>query len=306
MQSLITDIHAHHAPAGLSRASDPAKVLVATRYPPFEARLELMDKAGVGRQILSCTAPTYLDDPLEARAKVQTINDELSARCAENPTRFGFWASLPLPHVEESLREIERIWNRPGAVGVYMGCSCQGGSIARAAFDPIYADLECRRGTVFIHPVQNGLNAPLINEFGLTVCAGAAIEDSVAALHLIGRRIPQRFPSIHFIIPHLGGLLPMLLNRLDGQMPRDPDSEPPSVLAKRFFYDTVGWGSKAAMIAAVEAFGDSQIVPGSDYPFLLSWESYTQSFQNVRDAGLSGESVRKILFENADRLLRCC
>jgi 6-methylsalicylate decarboxylase len=302
MLPLLTDIHAHHAPGGLSRASDPTKVRVATQYPPFEARLALMDEAGVGRQVLSCTAPTYLDNPLEARTKVRLINDDLAARCAANPDRFWFWASLPLPHVEESLREIERVLHKPGAVGVFVGCSCQGGSIARSDFDPIYAALDRRRSVVFVHPVQNGLNAPLINDFGLTVCAGAAIEDSIAALHLIAKQVPQRFPSIRFVIPHLGGILPMLLDRLDGQMPRAVGAEHPSSVARRFFYDTVGWGSKAALFAATEAFGDSQIVPGSDYPFLLSWESYEQSFKNIMEAGLPERSVEKIMFDNVERL----
>ena len=302
MPPFVTDIHAHHAPGGLSRTSDPTKVRVATQYPSFEARLELMERAGVGRQVLSCTAPTYLDDPLEARATVQRINDELAARCAADPDRFWFWASLPLPHVAETLRELERVLDKPGAVGVFMGCSCQGGSIARAEFEPVYAELDRRRGVVFLHPVQNGLNAPLINDFGLTVCAGAAIEDSIAALHLISRQIPRRFPSVRFVIPHLGGFLPMLLNRLDGQMPRPAGGEPPSAVARRFFYDTVGWGSKAALMAAVEAFGDERIVPGSDYPFLLSWEDYDQSFRNIRDAGLSERSVQRILYDNIDHL----
>jgi predicted TIM-barrel fold metal-dependent hydrolase len=302
MRPFITDIHAHHAPAGLSRASDPSKVRVATVYPPFEARLALMETAGVGRQVLSCTAPTYLDDPLEARAKVQLINDELSALCAADPERFWFWASLPLPHVDESLREMERVLDRPGAAGIYLGCSCQGGSIAREEFEPIYAEMERRRGVVFLHPVQNGLNAPLINDLGLTVCAGASIEDSIAALHLVARGVPQRYPSVRFIIPHLGGVLPMLLNRLDGQMPPVPGGEPPSAVLKRLFYDTVGWGSKAGLAAAVEAFGDSQLVPGSDYPFLLAWEEYEQTFQHIREAGLPDSSVQKILFENVERL----
>jgi predicted TIM-barrel fold metal-dependent hydrolase len=163
--------------------------------------------------------------------------------------------------------------------------------------------MQRRRGVIFLHPVQNGLASPLINDFGLTVCAGASMEDSMAALHLIARQVPQRFPSIRFIVPHFGGILPMLLNRLDGQMPRAPDAEAPSEVARKFFYDTVGWGSKAALIAAVEAFGDKQIVPGSDYPILLSWESYAQTFRHISQSGLPASTIENILFNNAKSLL---
>ncbi len=93
------------------------------------------------------------------------------------------------------------------------------------------------------------------------ICAGASIEDAIAGLHLIARQIPIRYPDIRFIIPHFGGPLAMLLERLDGQMPKEGLAEPPSRTARRFFYDTVGWGSKGALIAAVASYGESQLVP---------------------------------------------
>ena len=301
--NMIVDVHAHHAPRGLGRRSDPSQVLKQPPQEPFEARIARMAEAGVGLQVLSSTTPTYQADVAEAVEKARIVNDELSARCLQDPGRFRFWASLPLPHVDEALAEMQRVLSHPGAVGIMLGCSCQGGSIAREAFDPIYAEMERRRGVIFLHPVQNGLASPLINDLGLTVCAGASMEDSVAALHLIARRVPQRFPSIRFIVPHFGGILPMLLNRLDGQMPRAPGTEAPSAVAREFFYDTVGWGSKAALFAAFEAFGDKQIVAGSDYPILLSWESYDQTFKHISQSGLPASAIENILFNNAESLL---
>ena len=35
-----------------------------------------------------------------------------------------------------------------------------------------------------------------------------------AALHLVARQVPRRFPNVRFIVPHFGGLLPTLLARL--------------------------------------------------------------------------------------------
>jgi predicted TIM-barrel fold metal-dependent hydrolase len=156
---------------------------------------------------------------------------------------------------------------------------------------------------VFIHPSQNSLNSPFIRDWGLGVCCGASMEDSLAALHLIKREIPHRYPHVRFIVPHFGGILPMLLNRLDGQMPQQGFIERPSVTARRFFYDTVGWGSKAALIAALEAFGPAQLVPGSDFPILLPWESYAQTFRHIEQAGLDPAISDQILHSNAQRLL---
>jgi predicted TIM-barrel fold metal-dependent hydrolase len=94
----------------------------------------------------------------------------------------------------------------------------------------------------------------------------------------------------------------MLLQRLDGQMPSAGLTEPPSHTARRFYYDTVGWGSRAALLAAVEAFGAEQLVPGSDYPILLPWEDYSTTFDHIRRSGLPHAQVDAILHHNARRL----
>lgn len=306
----ICDIHAHHTPPALERvlASRPKSASGArTRFsalpPPFEKRLEFMAEAGVTRQVLSIASGFYSADEAEGVSCACAVNEELSQRCAERPNSFSFWASLPLPHTDATLKEIGRAMALPGCVGVLINCFVLGRSVADEAFDCVYEELNRRRAIVFLHPSQNGLQSPLIKDWGLTVCAGASMEDAVAAMHLIRRQIPVRFPNVRFIVPHFGGLMPLLLNRLDGQMPQEGFAEPPSVTARRFFYDTVGWGSKSALIAALEAFGANQLVPGSDYPILLPWESYAQTFQHIREAGLPEAIVDQILYRNAPALL---
>lgn len=146
---------------------------------------------------------------------------------------------------------------------------------------------------------------PLINDWGLAPTAGAVFEDTAIALHLIIRQIPHRYPKLKFVIPHLGGALPMLLSRLDNQLPITVSDlpEPPSQTARRFFYDTVGHGSRAALRCAVDAFGSDRIVPGSDYPVLLPFESYRETFDYLRHSNLPDEALRNILVNNTNQLL---
>jgi aminocarboxymuconate-semialdehyde decarboxylase len=212
------------------------------------------------------------------------------------------WVSLPLPDIQAAIAEVTRGFDDLNACGVVLGCFCLQRSIADEWFDPLYAELNERHAIIFLHPCQNGIGSSYVNEWGLTLCAGASMEDSVAAMHLIARQIPRRYPNLRFIIPHFGGILPMLLHRLDGQMPRDDLPEPPSATARRFYYDTVGWGSRAALLAAVEAFGASQLVTGSDFPVLLGHESYRQTFDNIRNSPLPAAAIETIL-GNAARLL---
>lgn len=311
--AVIIDVHAHHFPPALLRFLAQAQIPLApagarrTRRPvpmlEFEARLSMMAEAGVGRQILSSALCAYAPDEKHALQGAQLVNDEFARTCSDRPAAFSFWAALPLPHVDASLAELARAFDELGALGVILHCSCLSESIARAEFDPIFAELDRRRALVFLHPCQDGIGSPALNDWDLTVCAGASFEDTVAALHLIARQVPRRFPHVRFIVPHFGGLLPTLLARLDGQMLQEGFAEPPSATARRFYYDTVGWGSRPALLAAVAAFGAAQLVPGSDYPVLLPWESYAQTFAHVREAGLAPSDVDAILYRNVQRLL---
>ena len=305
---MIVDVHAHLTPEAYLAISGGLGGSFENRFTghpdvhSLEQRFEQMAQAGVTRQILSPTTAPYCEVEAEAVAAARLVNDSLSAASRANPDLLSFWVSLPLPHVEASMAELARGMDELGAVGVVVGCFCLGESIASPAFEPLYAELERRKGIVFLHPCQNGICSPQVNDWGLTVCAGASMEDSVAAMHLIAAGIPSRYPAVRFIVPHFGGIMPMLLNRLDGQMPQASLAEKPSVTARRFYYDTVGWGSRAALLAAVEAFGAAQIVTGSDYPVLLRHESYKQTFDNIRDSGLPDDVIAQIL-GNAEMLM---
>ena len=129
---------------------------------------------------------------------------------------------------------------------------------------------------------------------------GAAI-----VLHLIARRVPERFPDIKYVVPHLGGIIPMLLQRLDNQAPQKHPNLPerPSITARRFYYDIVGHGSQAALLCAWKAFGAEHLVAGSDYPVLMAFETYRQTFHYVRESGLPPADVDLILEHNSQKVL---
>jgi 6-methylsalicylate decarboxylase len=98
----------------------------------------------------------------------------------------------------------------------------------------------------------------------------------------------------------------MLLNRLDQQgqsQSGHPNlAEAPSVTAKKFYYDTVCYGSKAAFTCALEAFGADHLVTGSDYPVLQDYEAYAETFGYISRLGLSQATLDKILHHNAHQL----
>ncbi|WP_404477557.1 amidohydrolase family protein [Novosphingobium sp. BL-52-GroH] len=317
----IIDVHAHAMPQRYTQCLIDLGVTFPVMPPPppgvvanpiapmrdtdadIEARIGLMDSAGVRAQLLSPTFAPYLEDRVAATTAARCINDSLAELATRAPTRLHAYASLPLPHVEACIEELRHALDELGMIGVTMQTACNGRSVADPAFDPIYAELDRRGAVLFLHPNVNGLCSHLLTEWKLGSAAGPTLEDVVAAMHLIVARIPSRFPNIRIIVPHLGGALATLVARLDNQLPFFAElPEPPSVTARRFYYDTCCHGSAPAMHAAVAAFGADRLLPGSDYPLLTLHEDYAETFAFIQRIGLSQANVDSILVENAAAL----
>jgi predicted TIM-barrel fold metal-dependent hydrolase len=316
---MIIDVHAHYHPRAYTAllAGFPGASIGDFGGVPepdtddeahITARLEMMARAGVGLQVLSPAggrAP-YSANREAAIAAARSVNDETAKLVARYPHQFKAWVNLPLPHVDASLDEMRRGLDELGMIGVTLHCSALDRSLAEDEFLPIYAELDRRAGIVFFHPCDNGIRSPLITEYRLNGAVGTSLEDAALVLHLIARKIPGRFPAITFIVPHLGGPIPMLIERLDRQMSMQERglSEPPSVTARRFYYDTVCHGSRAALTCALMAFGADHLLPGSDFPILLDHETYDRTFSWIREAGLPEADVVQILEETAPAALR--
>ena len=317
---MICDVHAHYTPKNFSefmgdRFASPTHLAVKrglARHPfsdtqeDIEARFRLMEDAGVGRQVLSPNHPPYLPDVSECVTAVKMLNDAYAEFARRYPDRISSYVMLPLPHVDASRKEMERGFDELGCVGVNMNIVCLGRSIAETEFEPLYAEMNRRGAVLFVHPAGSAICSPLIIDYNYGGSVGTSLEDATFVLHMIAKQIPYRYPRIKFIVPHLGGPIPMLMNRLDkqGQGPRGHPNlaEAPSVTARRFYYDTVCYGSKPAFLCALEAFGADHIVTGSDYPVLQDWEVYRETFAYIERLGLPKEVTDKILHHNAQKL----
>jgi predicted TIM-barrel fold metal-dependent hydrolase len=310
----VIDVHCHHYPR---RYTDLMTRLEGPAHPRFrhpstddpaqvQARLELMNAAGVDVQML-CPSSNYpyFHKKTKAVEAAQVCNDSFAELTRLYPDRFAAYVSLPLPHVDAALREMERGLEQLGMAGVTMSLSVFKRSTAEQEFEPLYEEMNRRGAVLFYHPAFNGLCSPLINDYKMGGPAGASMEDSVMVLHLIARSVPFRYPNIKYIVPHFGGLIPMQLNRLDNQVPSQYPKLPekPSQTARRLYYDTVGHGSQAALLAAWKAFGPEHLVTGSDYPYLMDYESYSETMTYIKDSDLPQADIDQILHRSAAEVL---
>ena len=274
----------------------------------LDGRFKMMDRAGVKMQVISAAPQLpYFENKQNAVTAAKWINDSYADYVRKYPDRFVAYVATPLPHVDEALKEMERGLDKLGMVGVTMGTSVLCRSVADPAFNAFWEEMN-RRGTIlFFHP--HGLSAcsPLAMNQDLTWPIGASIEDTTVTAHLIVNQIPKRYPRVRIIVPHLGGDISMLMQRLDNQrklyMPAD--AEQPSVTAKRFWYDTVAHAYVPALRTACTSFGADRMVLGSDYPYETG-DVFQRCVDYVKDpgVGLTPDQVEAILDRNAQSLFR--
>ena len=271
----------------------------------MEKRFAQMDASKVTMQILSiCPQAPHFEDKAHAVAAARKANDLYADVVRRWPKRFKAFAALPLPHVDESLKELDRALGQLGMIGATITTSIVGRSPADPAFMPIYEELNRRNSFLFIHPCGCSAYSPLISNYKLTWMIGAPIEDTISVLHLIERGIPMRFPKLKIINSHLGGALPMVYQRLDNQYTWENPTIPerPTISAKRMWYDTVGHGHIPAIRAAVETLGADRLVLGTDFPY-ESGPLFQRAISYIEQAGLKQQDALRILDHNAANLL---
>jgi predicted TIM-barrel fold metal-dependent hydrolase len=271
----------------------------------LEARLRLMDRAGVQMQVLSaCPQMPYGEDADKAAAAARFVNDQYASLVQDHPDRFRAFAALPMPHLQESLGEMGRALDELGLTGVAMNTTVLDRALVEPEYEPFFAELNRRNAVLYLHPAGNGACSPLITDYHLTWMVGAPVEDTISIMQLITHGIPAHYPNVKIINSHLGGALPMLLQRADDQYGWEaPDTpERPSVAARRMWYDTVGHGHVPALRCAIDSFGADRLVLGTDFPY-ENGDTFVRAVDYIRDPQIDPAAARAILDQNAGALL---
>ena len=270
------DVHHHVMP--------PRYVAARSKYairtgPGFEramqwtptASIEQMDRNGIATAVLS-NPSNWAQFPANEVPRLARDSNEFAVDARrDHPGRFGVFASLPMPDVEATLREIEYSMDVLNADGISTTTSFGDRWPGDPSFDEVFSELNRRRAVVFVHPqVANALSnlTPPVPD--------ATVEfmfDIVRCItSMLFRGTFNRFPDIRFIFTHAGGGLAALADRIDRSTRYQPavaDQLPEGGMAelKRLYFDVTTTSSPA--VAALQALVPlSQLLLGTDYPFM--------------------------------------
>jgi 6-methylsalicylate decarboxylase len=272
------DVHAHYVPDFYRRAAEAAGHLKPDGMPGFPdwnlpTTLAMMDEVQIATAVLSISSPgVHFGDDAAARDLARKVNEAGADAVSKHPARFGLFASLPLPDVAGSLREIEYALDVLQADGIVLKTNHQGIYLGDRYFDAVFAELNRRHAVVFIHPTS--VHCP--------TCQGALpyprsmlefmFDTTRAITHLIFSGSLARYSQLQIIVPHAGAALPLLSDRIAGMVPilnidNAPSSEQVLAQLRRLYYDLAG-NAVPKMIDSLLATTDiSHLLYGSDWPF---------------------------------------
>jgi aminocarboxymuconate-semialdehyde decarboxylase len=267
-------------------------------------REEVLEREGVDLQVITLTTPGTTMEPPERSARLAgLVNDALAEIRQARPHRFGALATLPQNSPAHAAREFDRAM-AAGFPGVMMFASCRGVSLYDESLWPVYERANEHGAVIHIHPnYPAGVEA--MQQYWLMPLVGFLFDTTLAAAGLVFSGVVERFPRIRWVLGHLGGAIPYLVERLDRGFEIYPEcrvniSRPPSDYLRRFWYDTVNFDPAALEFAARFA-GPGQLLAGSDYPHLIG--SIAKMKSSINAMGIPAADKARILGGNARALL---
>jgi 6-methylsalicylate decarboxylase len=299
------DVHHHVVPPTWLAAMN----LIGRSNPPLvhwsvQKSLDDMAKGGVATSILSPTTPQVTPLGKAAAAKIAREANEYGKKLmADHPGKFGVFAMLPLPHVDEALKEIAYAFDTLKVDGVGVMTSYGDMWLGYAQFEPVWAELNRRKATVYTHPTSANCCVNLVKGIGdAAVEFGTDTTRSIASLIFSG--MAAKYKDINWIWSHGGGALTAFAERFLVQMVNTPPyrgkftREQVNTELTRFYYDTAQVANPITMAALVKLVPMTQIVYGTDFPYRTAAD-HTKGLTAI----FKGDDMKKIDRENALRIL---
>ena len=268
--------------------------------------LDEMDKNGVKTSVLSLasTPGVWFDAGAEAATRMARICNEYGATMMrDHPGRYGLFATLPMLDIDASLKEIAYAFDTLKADGVGLQTNYGDKWPGDPVYAPVFEELNRRKAVVFFHPLVASCCANLsVGTFPAVIEVPHDTTRAVVSLLLHGSF--ARYRDIRWLFSHAGGTVPMLAGRMEYffNFRKDKQQFAPHGVAyefKRLHYDTANATAPASMAALLKLVPTSQIVFGTDYPYVPTGPQE----KALHKIGLTASQLQAIEHGNAEKLI---
>jgi 6-methylsalicylate decarboxylase len=308
------DVHAHYIPevyrdSLVSAGESPPDGIPA--LPEWNEGLAIaaMEKLDVRLAILSISSPgVHFGDAAGAVALARAVNETGAQITRARPTRFGFFAVLPLPEVDDAVSETRYALDHLGADGISLLTNHRGMYLGDERLEPIFAEVAARNSVIFIHPASppnptGGPDfAPPMLEF--------MFETTRSVTDLVLSGVLRRHPDLRIIVPHAGSALPVLASRVDMMAPvlahigNGADLPRLREALQTLHFDLAGAPVPEQLAALLAVADPARLHYGSDFPF-TPWQGCQYLAQQLQSTPLLDDNAVDAVFgDNAYELFR--
>jgi aminocarboxymuconate-semialdehyde decarboxylase len=259
-------------------------------------RLEDMDRVGIDVEVVSLSTPNvFFADAQHQPEIARMVNDAYAELAATHPTRFKGFASIPMDAPDEALKELHRAIDDLKMNGVILLSNIGGKPLTSPEYRQFFAEANRMKLCILLHPMLPANTDPF-REYVLGPIVGFMFDTTLAVARMCYDGMFKEFPDIRWIVGHLGGAVPYLMERLDNGWRdfvecRANIDELPSTYLKRLYYDTVNFNPHMLMLAR-NMIGSDRMVMGSDYPHLLG--SIDRAVSAIESLEIPDDEKRRI------------
>lgn len=213
-------------PSGFSFAKDPTGRTIITyqgaRFfgvtPPMSdpnKRLEDMDRVGIDVEVISISTPNiFFADETRQPQVARILNDAYADLIAKHRKRFKGFASIPMDSPDAAIAELHRAVHELKLNGVVLLSNIKGRALTAPIYRPFFEEANRMNLCIFLHPMLPA-NSESFTEYVLGPLVGFPFDTTLAVARMCFAGMLRELPNIRWIIGHLGGAIPYLMERLD-------------------------------------------------------------------------------------------
>jgi aminocarboxymuconate-semialdehyde decarboxylase len=268
-------------------------------------RLEDMDRVGIDVEVVSLSTPNvFFADAAHQPEIARLVNDAYAELIANHPDRFKGFASIPMDSPAAAVAELHRAIDELKMNGVILLSNIGGKALTSPEYHAFFEEANGMKLCILLHPMLPANPEPF-REYVLGPIVGFMFDTTLAVARMCFDGMFRDFPDIRWIVGHLGGAVPYLMERLDNGWRdfvecRAKIDELPSTYLKRLYYDTVNFNPHMLMMVR-DMIGADRMVLGSDYPHLLG--SIDRAVSSVNELPIPDDEKRRIFEGTAMSIL---
>lgn len=294
------DAFAHVLPVGLlkelqQRAPDIIEQNPFLKIPALtDLKLRRENFPADVKQIISnvnLNPEDYVDSETAGKLCVNA-NNELLQLVKNNSDIFTeAVAMVPMNNLPKTLEIIEQLPNN--FVGIQLFTRALGKSIADSEFEAIFAAMAKADLPIFLHPVfdkrKPDNNITFSWEYELTQ----------AMYQIVKAGYFEKYPNLKVIVHHAGAMVPFFAGRIKYTMTTQEYQD-----FQKFYVDTAILGNPKALDLAVDFFGESHVLLGTDAPFAVMPNGATEEIlQAIEQMNVAVDVKEDIYSRNVLKLI---